>query len=534
MQFIPLALIMIPIVTALLIYLIKARTLNLLALAAQAVMTVLAVLYFIAYKDDFSQTAFVFGGWDARIGISLLNDALSMTFVFLTLLSWWLVQLYVFAWKKTQPTFLFFLMFLQGVFLGLLQTNDLFNMFVFLELTTLIVTILIAFKKAGDSFRAGLYYLLLNTSGVLAFLMGIIIIYYTFGTINIYAIRADMAAFADVRAVRFAYVLLIAGISVKSAFFPVFTWLPKAHGAAQSSISALLSGLIVKGGLYLFIRVHTMFEPAQLNIQLLYFYLGAAGAIVGAVFALSQDSIKQLLAYSTVSQIGVILMALSFDPTSFSTGAVFHLLNHAFAKMLLFFAAGIIIKVYKTKKLYEIQGLFKTMPFLAVVMIIAMLSLSGMPFLGGYASKSLIKYQLTEGTLMYGFFYASNVLTPIILLRLGKIFLGPKPLNHYFNHFFASVAMGLLALALIVFGIFFQPIFALLWSIDFSQVNPASLSSWLDYGFILGIAYLLYYFFLEKEKSIIDRIRHFSVSFETANILFLGYIVGLVTLYFIL
>lgn len=534
MQFISLALIMIPIVTALIIYLIKAKTMNLLPLAAQAVMTVLAVLYFIEFKDDFSQTAFVFGGWDSRIGISLLNDALSMTFIFLTLFSWWLVQLYIFTWKQTPHTFLFFLMFLQGVFLGLLQTNDLFNMFVFLELTTLIVTILIAFKKAGDSFRAGLYYLLLNTSGVLAFLMGIIIIYYTFGTINIYAIRADMAILGDVRAVRLAYVLLIAGISVKSAFFPVFTWLPKAHGAAQSSISALLSGLIVKGGLYLFIRVHTMFEPAQLDIGTLYFYIGAVGAIVGAVFALSQDSIKQLLAYSTVSQIGVILMALSFDPTLFSTGAVFHILNHAFAKMLLFFAAGIIIKVYKTKKLYEIQGLFKTMPVLTVFMVIAMLSLSGMPFLAGYASKSLIKYQIAQGSLMYGFFYASNLFTPIILLKLGKIFLGPKSLNHYFYHTFATGAMGLLALTLVGFGIFFQPLFTVLWSVDFSQVNPASLSSWLDYAVIMGVAFLLYYFVLEKEKKIVAKIRHFSVSFETANILFLGYIVGLISLYFIL
>ena len=534
MLYIPIYLIFIPIISALIVYLFKNEHINYLTLVAQFAMSVLAITYFFYYRGDFSQTMFVFGGWEARIGISLSNDPLSMTFIFLTIFAWWMVLLYVFDFKHTHHNFLFFLMFLQGVFLGLIQTNDLFNMFVFLELTTIIVTILIAFKKAGDSFRAGIYYLLINTSGVLAFLVGLIIIYYTFGTINIYEIQAMMPQLGDRGAVRLAYVLLMAGVSVKAAFFPVFTWLPKAHGAAQSAISALLSGLIVKGGIYLFIRVNTMFAPANLDVNHVFFAIGAASAIVGAIFALSQNSIKQLLAYSTVSQIGVILMALSFDPTGFANGGVFHLVNHAIAKMALFFGAGMIIKVYKTKKLDELHGVFKAMPVISTSMIIAMLSLSGLPFLSGYASKSVIKYQLEAGSLAYTIFYISNVLTPIILLRLGRIFIGPKVLSFTLKQPLQVLVMGLLGSSLVVLGLFFGPIFNGLWAEPFTQVSFFSLTSWLDYLSVILIAFLSFYFLIFHEKRVVRNIRHFSVSFETANVVFVAYIVFLATIYFIL
>ncbi len=534
MLYVPIYLIFIPILSALIVYLFKNKHINYITLVAQLAMSVLAVAYFFYFQDDFTQTTFVFGGWERRIGISLSNDPLSITFVFLTLFAWWMVLLYVFDFKTTHHNFLFFLMFLQGVFLGLVQTNDLFNMFVFLELTTIIVTILIAFKKAGDSFRAGIYYLLLNTSGVLAFLIGLIIIYYIFGTINVYEIEAAMGTLGDRGAVRLAYVLLMAGVSVKAAFFPVFTWLPKAHAAAQSAISALLSGLIVKGGLYLFIRINMMFAPANLSVQMVFFAIGAASALIGAVFALSQNSIKQLLAYSTVSQIGVILMALSFDPTGFSNGGVFHLVNHALAKMALFFGAGIIIKVYKTKKLDELSGVFKAMPVISTAMIIAMLSLSGLPFLSGYASKSIIKYQFDAGTFAYNLFYLSNIMTPIILWRLGRIFLGPKVLSFTLKQPLQTFVMVTLATSLIALGFGFSPFFQGLWSESYTQVTLFSVPSWLDYVTVITVAFLAYYFLVVHEKRLIRNIRHFSVSFETANVVFIAYIVFLTTIYFIL
>lgn len=532
MQFIPVLLIFIPIVTALIVYLFKNKHINYLTLVAQAAMSILAVLYFLHFRHDMSQTLFVFGEWDALIGISMDNDMLSMSFVFLTIFAWWMVLLYVFDTKDTHHNFLFFLMFLQGVFLGFIQTNDLFNMFVFLELTTIIVAILIAFKKSGSSFRAGLYYLLLNTSGVLMFLIGIIMLYFVFGTININEIQSQMSLYGDQTIVRFAIILMLAGVSVKSAFFPVFTWLPKAHGAAQSAISALLSGLVVKGGLYLFIRINLMAQDANLNVTDFFFYIGAIGAILGGVFAFSQTSIKQLLAYSTVSQIGLIVMGISYYEANLFYGGVFHIFNHALAKMILFFGAGIIIKVYRTKTLSEIRGVFKVMPVLSVVMIIAMLSITGMPLLGGYASKSIIKYGLEVNPVRYYILYVMNISTAIIMLRLGRIFIGPKLVSYPMRKVLQSAVVIILAVTLILFGLFYTPVLHYLFEVDFSYVSVFRFQALFEYLQAMAIALLIYFIFVYKEKSFIVRVRNLSLSFETANIIFIGYVVSM-TIFFI-
>lgn len=531
---IPILLVFIPIISAIIIYLFKNKHMNVLSLIAQAVMTVLTVLYFLEFRLDFTATTFVFGGWDDRIGISLSNDPLSMGFVFLSLISWWAVLLYVFDTKKTDHTFLFFLMFLQGVFLGLLQTNDLFNMFVFLELTTIIVTILIAFNKAGDSFRAGLYYLLLNTSGVLAFLIGIIMVYFVFGTINIHRIADAMPLLSNHLIVKFAYILMLSGISVKSALFPVFTWLPKAHGAAKSPISALLSGLIVKGGLYLFIRINIMFATAGFNYGDFFFVIGAVGAILGVVFAFSQTSIKQLLAYSTVSQVGLITMALASGTGDLFYGGVFHVFNHALSKMVLFFGAGIIIKVYRTKKIGEIQGVFKALPVLSIAMIIAMFSLTGLPLLGGYASKSVIKYALADDLIKSFVFTVMNIGTATVMIKLGVIFLGYKSVSYWKERKLQVATLLGLSSLMIVLGLFYTPIFLTFYGQDFSHVSRINLNAIIDYAVIIAWAYLAYLVLTKKLGKVVDKLKKFNVSFETANILFIAYIVVLIVFFVLL
>ena len=123
--------------------------------------------------------------------------------------------------------YLFFLMFLQGIFLGLLQTIVLFNFFVFLKLITVIVTILISYNKNGSSYRAGIYYLLINTLGAMFFLIGTIILYYVYGTINIQYIASQISEFSNSNIVKLAYVMMLSGISIKAALVPLYSWLPR-------------------------------------------------------------------------------------------------------------------------------------------------------------------------------------------------------------------------------------------------------------------------------------------------------------------
>jgi len=529
----PVVIIFIPIITSLIIYLIKDPRSYYLALIAQAAITVLAFYYFWHFRDDYSLTLLRIGGWEQTIGISIRNDEISMVFVFLAIFAWWMVLLYVFDTKKLDYNFLFFLLFLQGVFLGLLQTNDLFNAFVFVELTTIIVTILIAFKKVGNAFRSGLYYLLLNTSGVLLFLIGIIFIYYTFGTINMLHVSEHMHLHANSTLIRFAYLLMLAGVAVKSALFPVFTWLPKAHGAAQSVVSALLSGLIVKGGLYLFIRINWMFSGAEIPYSMFFFVIGALTAYLGIMFAITQTDIKQMLAYSTVSQVGIIMMGLSSLDEQLFYGGILHIINHALFKMLLFMIAGLIVKVYLSKNVNNIRGMFRTMPFVSTTMIIAMLAITGLPFLNGYLSKSFILYGYQDSTWQYWLVFIVNIGTATLFVKFSTMLFGPKRLSYPVKHIRQDSVLGLIALAIIVFGnIFLFTDWLNFFDLDFTLLKPGSFTAFLDYFVIAGLGFLFYWFVVRQDGRFIRTLRKFNLSFEHANYIFIVF-AAFMAIYFV-
>ncbi len=538
MLFIPVYLIFIPVFTALIIYVFKSKYVNYLALVAQFAMTVLLIMYYNAYGDQPDATLFVFGDWDARVGISLYNDRLSLSFMFLTIFTWWMVLIYTFNFRETNEkndNFLFFLMFLQGVFLGFLQSNDLFNLFVFLELTTILVTILIAFKKTGDAYRAGIYYELINVSGVLFFLIGIIILYNSFGTINVLAIQQLLEGLPDYVALRMAYIFLMIGASVKAALFPLYTWLPKAHGVAQSGISALLSGLVVKGGLYLFIRINDMFSPANYSYSDFFFVVGGITAGVGVMFALSQKDMKQILAYHTVSQVGIMMMGLSSLPTNdLFYGGLYHVFNHALFKSLLFLGAGVIIQAYRTKKVSDIRGVMKTMPVVSVLMIVGMLSITGAPLFNGFISKTIIKYGIYDQEWKYWILFFVNIGTATSFIKMSQIFFGPKPMTILLSETPQRVSMIIIAFSCVILGTFYIPISTGFFGVDLSYVSPFGLLPLYDYIATLTIGFAFYKLVIEKDVKPVRMIREFKVSFETANYLMVIYVVALVTYFIIL
>ncbi len=533
MAFFSVLLIIIPVFTALVIYLYKHSAVKYLTFIAQLAMTILAVLYYREFSDQWASTLIVFGDWDLRIGISLINDEISMSFIFLTLFSFWMVLIYTFDTRQSNRTFLFFLMFLQGVFLGLLQTYDLFNMFVFLELTTILVTILIAFKKSGDSFRAAVYYILLNASGVLVFLIGVIIMYNVFGTINVGVIGEAIDSVGEATSVRFAYVLMMAGIAVKSALFPVFSWLPKAHGVAQSAISALLSGLIVKGGLYMFIRINQMFSGANLESGEFFFYVGAATAVVGVLFAVSQKDIKQILAYHTVSQIGIVMMGLSSPDFDTFYGGLLHIFNHALFKSLLFLGAGVIIKAYRTKYVSDMRGVFKTMPAVSIFMIVGMLSITGAPLFNGFISKTIIKYSIEDSTLKSWILFGVNIGTATSFIKMSQIFFGPRRMTLRLYAPFDRIALMGFAFACVILGNFYIPISDGFFGVELSYISVFNFDAFFDYFVALAIGFLIYYFIIKKDYRPIRMIREYKPSFQSANFVFIMFVV-VMSVYFVL
>lgn len=531
---IPVFLVFLPILTAMVVFVFRSVYMVYLAFLVQVIMSVLAIMYFLQFSGDFTETAFTFGGWTPMIGIGFVNDSVSMLFIFLTIFMWWMILLYMHKHESSHRHLLFFLLFLEGIFLGLLQTNDLFNMFVFIELITIIVTILVAYEKAGNSFRAAIYYLLVNTMGILSFLLGIILIYFTFGNINIQVVQSMMSnvSLSDTNIVRFAFVLILTSISVKSALFPLFTWLPQAHAVAKSGISALLSGIVVKGGVYVLIRMTQMFEPAGYDIQTILLGLGLVTALVGVVFAMTQTDIKQILAYHTVSQIGIMVIGLSFLDGYGFYGGVLHLVNHALFKGLLFLAAGVIVRVYGIRKIKDIRGVFKTMPWVSIVMIVGMLSITGAPLFNGFISKSVIKYDLN--TTSYWLLQLVNVGTATSFVKMSQIFFGPaKELNKRpFVH--ELIPMSIIALSCLVLGLFHVPIANVLLGKDLSYFHSISVRYVIEYAVTIGIGYLIYRFVISRYHSIVRKVRTAMISFETANILYLSFLSIMIMLFLIL
>jgi multicomponent Na+:H+ antiporter subunit D len=203
---------------------------------------------------------------------------------------------------------------------------------------------------------------------------------------------ASMPTLIDANVVKLAYGFMITGFVLKGAVFPLYAWLPKAHGVAPSSISALLSGLIVKSSLYLFMRIHTGMFGSPYQFGEVLFWLGMVSALAGVGFAMVQKDVKQILAYHTISQVGLMLVGLSFNQGTSFVGGWMHIIHHAIFKGLLFLAVGVIIKTYQTKKVYEIHGVMKTLPWTGILLVVGMLSITGAPLFNGYVSKTMIKY----------------------------------------------------------------------------------------------------------------------------------------------
>jgi multicomponent Na+:H+ antiporter subunit D len=312
---------------------------------------------------------------------------------------------------------------------------------------------------------------------------------------------------------------MLSGISIKAAFVPLYSWLPRAHSVAKTSISALLSGLIVKLSLYVFIRIHhDLFLEAAYDIGTFFFYIGAITGLIGVGFALVQKDLKQILAYHTVSQIGLMMMGLSsLHDVSFS-GGMLHIIHHAFFKSLLFLAAGQIIYVYKTKKVYDIRGVFKTMPYTSIVLIVAMLSISGMPLFSGFVSKSLIKYAFKDHLFHMFIYTLINIGTVTSFLKFSTILFGPKlDMIIIFRDSKRIIAMTILASLSITMGIFYMPIIESIFGFKASQVQLLDLRAWLDYIIYVVIGFAFYRYIIKNDGKVLQRIRTFSMSFEDAN-----------------
>jgi len=336
------------------------------------------------------------GGWRGPLGISLVIDGLGFFFSLIALGLGLLVIIYSIPEKRYGRTYYFLLLVSLSSMIGVIYTADIFNMYVFYELLSLTMYLLIAYPKTGVTLRASFNYLIMGGVGLSFFLLGVGFLYAMTGTLDIFHIAEKLPAVfnSSTRMVLMSFVLIATGMGIKIAVFPLHGWLPDAHSMAPSPVSALLSGVTVKIGIYCLIRVvYTVFSAEMfflINSHNILMVLGVVSLLFGASMALAQKDLKRLLAYSTINQLGIVLIGLGIGTELGLTGALFHILNHAIMKSTLFFCAGIMIAETGTREVQGLNGFGRQQPVITFAFIIASLGMIGIPPINGFTSKWLI------------------------------------------------------------------------------------------------------------------------------------------------
>jgi proton-translocating NADH-quinone oxidoreductase chain N len=330
------------------------------------------------------------GGWRPPFCINLVAGPVGVLFSAIIALVGFLVSIYALDYIKegtTEGYHTLSLLLLTGA-TGVVLTGDIFNLFVFFEILCISSYALVAYLRDKAGIESAVKYLIQGAVGSSLLLIGIGLLYGLFGTLNMADIAAKIDSVSPI-SLFVPMVLLITGLGVEAAIFPLNAWLPDAHSSAPSSISAILSGIAIEVGLYAVVRVvFTIFGAS--SILLFLALLGVLTLLIGEICAFSQNNIKRMLAYSSIGQIGLILFALSIATSGGVTGGLFQLVSHTLAKALLFLAVGYIIYRTGSLQISEFEGVGKKMPLTCLAFTIGVFSLVGLPPFIGFPSKFLI------------------------------------------------------------------------------------------------------------------------------------------------
>ncbi|MEX0593813.1 MAG: monovalent cation/H+ antiporter subunit D family protein [Balneolaceae bacterium] len=406
-----------------------------LAVTGTGISTALSLYGFLSVLND-QPLRYFFGAWQPPVGIEFVYDGLSAFVVlvinvvaFIVLIHSKHVAIGEFAQKQMAYYSLVMLMMLG--FNGMVLTGDLFNLYVFLEISSLSAYALIAIGEKGAPFAA-FRYLIIGTAGGTFYLLGLAFLYTVTGTLNLIDMAAMLPELADNRAVVTALILMVVGIGVKAALFPMHGWLPDSYTYASSTSSALIAPIGTKVAAYVLIRIMLFLFGIELidlvvPISTIVGILACIGILYGSIMAIAQNELKRMLAYSSVSQIGYILMGISLaNPFGF-IGAVLHILNHAIMKATLFMVSANL----RMKEGHSDISLFdhtyrKKYPLTMLSFTVAAISMVGLPPLAGFFSKWYLVLGTVDANnwLFLVVILASSLLNAVYFFRiLEKVYM---------------------------------------------------------------------------------------------------------------
>jgi multicomponent Na+:H+ antiporter subunit D len=404
-------LVVIPLAGAFLIMILGRFIRNFNKILASVVLLLLAIIsfYFLFNTGD-RISVYKVGGWEAvnsiPIGIYMVVDGFTAIILCIINLIGFLSVFYSISYiaKYTSEDFFYalFCLMIAGMN-GVVASGDIVNIFVFLEISSISSYALVAFGVEKQQLEASFKYQVLGGLASFLILFAIGFLYWRTKTLNIADIRTALGSGGDRKFYLMAEIMLLTGFGLKAAIMPFHAWLPDAHSSAPSPISAMLSGVLIKAvGIYVIIRLFFNMFVISEEMAVLITALGTISMVIGVFLAIGQWDIKRLLAYHSISQMGYVVMSVGIGMILMSrgirhevaalavAGGIFHLINHAAFKGLLFLNAGAIEYSTGTRDLKEMGGLAKSMPITSATSFIASLSISGIPPFNGFFSKLII------------------------------------------------------------------------------------------------------------------------------------------------
>lgn len=340
------------------------------------------------------------GGWAAPLGIVLRNDGLALVMLTTTACVGFIISAYALGYfparkhEESRSRYFWPLwLFLWGGCNALLISGDLFNLYVTLELVTLASVTLIALEGGNNALNAALRYLFIGLIGSLAYLLGVALLYGTYATLDL-TLLGEMIT--PSRLNHIAMVLMITGLMLKSALFPLHFWLPQAHSMAPAPVSALLSALVIKAAYIILLRLwfELFIKLDSIPIGHLLGLLGSIAVLWGSFMALRQERLKLLIAYSTVAQIGYLFLVFPLargDAAAAAwAGVVLFMVAHACGKAAMFLVAGTIHHTAGHDRISQLAGAGGPIGVLVVIFALAAVTIIGLPPSGGFFAKWLL------------------------------------------------------------------------------------------------------------------------------------------------
>ncbi|MDW7651254.1 MAG: proton-conducting transporter membrane subunit [Bacillota bacterium] len=473
-QHFPVLVIVIPLFFAYLMPLLARWFKDLVVPAALGALTIIFVisLYMAHQVMVTGPFSYQLGNWAPPWGIELTVDYLA-AFIAVTLTGVGLLIVYygikdLVHELKSQVTGWYYTLYLllMASMLGITLTNDLFNLFVFVEICAIASCGIISIKESRECIEAAFKYLVLSAVGSGCILLAIAMLYMVTGHLNFAFVAAELP-----RAMQHfpynlltALALLMVGLGVKAALFPLHVWLPDAHSSAPSPSSAVLSGLVIKVYAVAMIKLlFKVFPPNLLGmapVLNMILWMATLAIIIGSMFAIVQDDIKKMLAYSSIAQIGYVFLGIGLASENGLAGGILHIFNHAIMKSMLFLAAGAFIYSTGTRKLSELKGIGHTMMIPTVAFSIGAFAMVGIPMTNGFISKWFLALGALDinrpffaavilvSSLLNGIYYLPIIVNAFFGEPEGRV-AEPKPLPKQM-----SVPLVILAASVIVFGLF--------------------------------------------------------------------------------